>query len=162
MGSMYADTMGTYYYLWRNATDNTFINESAYLNLSTQRTSAKFDGNLTVTYDGGDNRTDKVYIDGTFISNITAGRSPDTYTVPGSLIDVPCEVRYVFNASVTNVTKSDLDYYSFDGCEYDESTCDVLQSSFTLTGAIMKVPPYFIFLFALLIVFTALGALLFK
>ena len=154
--------MGAYSFLWRNVDDGTDLTSSGYINLSTQRTSSRFDGNLTVTYEGGDNSTDYIAIGDVRIGNLTNASSPAVFTVPGGVIDVPCPIHYVFNSSATNITNTELDYYSYSGCEYDESTCDALTASLNMTGAVMKIPGFLLFMLMILIVLTALRMLVFR
>jgi len=152
------DHLGNYYFLWRNDTNNIFLNESGAHNMSLQRISTTFNANLTVAFEGG-NESDNVSVNDYDVGNLS-GASPKTIVVNAAYLAVDTVVNYTFaNNTKTNVTSTALRYYSWDGCDYDIDTCESLDSSFTLTGLVFMIPPFLIFFFMVIIIVSALGGL---
>lgn len=142
--------LGNYYFLYRNASDSTDFNTSGSLNLSTQRTSTRASGNLTVTFTGG-NETDTVSVGGYLVGNFS-GASPKTFTVAGAYIDVPALISYSLTTNNTNVTDTFLVYYSYDGCEYSETVCDTLNTAENMTEPAVLLTSFVPLLLAVLMI----------
>lgn len=153
--SLRSTHLGSYGFLWRNASDATFCNESCVVNLSLQRIAEDYYANLSVSFEGGLD-SDLVRVGGVVVGNLS-GSSPKVFSVSPSYLDLTTSVNYTFNASTTNVTYTYLDYYSWSGCNYDIDTCESLDMSFSVVGALWIVPSIFIFLVVVLIIVSVVG-----
>lgn len=149
-----SDELGAYSFLWRNTTDTTFVNESMEVNFTLQRISTLHNANFTLTFVGC-NGSDLVRVGGYFVDNLS-GASPKILTVNSDYLSVTTVVNYTM-ISPCNVTRAEMIYYSWQGCDYDIDTCEALAASFGMAGAVMYIPPIFIFLLVVLIVVSVIG-----
>jgi len=134
-----SDVISTLTYFWETQENDTLITTSGTCqNFTLQRISEMQDAQLKITFTGG-NESDLVYVNGNLVGNLS-GSSPKTITFSPLYLDVNTCVSYDFvNDADTNVTHANLTYYRYDGCNFDEETCNNLQVTTDITVVFLSV-----------------------
>lgn len=153
MDSARSQHLGNFSYFYETVSDDTNLNSSGEINLSLQRISSQENATLKISYEGGV-VTDTVYINNHSVGNLD-GTSPDIISFTPDYLGVDTVVKYTISAAQTNITQTNLTYYRYTGCNYDEATCIAEEGSSKLMGIVFFPLPFFLLLIAFMVIFSA-------
>lgn len=148
VGGSYDDFIGSYTHFWETQYSETITSHTGdCMNVTLNRISTQDIPSLTLTYDGG-SASDRIYVNGNYVGNLTPP-SPNTLTFDPTYLRVDTCVSYIFSGPVgdTNITNTSIHYYRYDGCNYGEEVCVILDAGSnmsTVTLTLMVLAPLFI------------------